>query len=257
MVKKILTNQEFSMSMITLKNISKSYRSDFKREKKIAVDNLSFEIGASESFGIIGVNGAGKSTSIKMIMGFIRPDKGNILVSGKKPSDPESRIKIGYLSENPYFYDNLTAEELLKFSCYSSGVDKKTARKKIENWLNRVGLYAERKQKLRTYSKGMTQRAGICFALVHDPDIVILDEPMSGLDPLGRKLVIDLIGDLKDKGKTVLFCSHILNDVERICDRVAIMDAGNLIGIFTKQDIVNSKGMEELFLNAIQDKQYG
>ncbi len=242
------------MIEIHVKNIFKTYVSEFKRQKKIAVNNFSFEIAASENFGIIGVNGAGKSTTFKMLMGFIKPDSGEILISGKNPLDPESRLKIGYLPENPYFYDNLTAEELLQFSSYASGIDKKTTQKRIETLLKRVGLYSVRKQKLRTYSKGMTQRAGICFALVHDPEIVILDEPMSGLDPLGRKLVIDLIGNLKDKGKTVLFCSHILNDVERICDRVAIMDAGNLIGIFTKQDILDNKGMEELFLKTIREK---
>jgi len=240
------------MIEIIIKNISKIYVSDFKREKKEAVKDFSLEIEASESLGIIGVNGAGKSTTIKMLMGFVTPDSGQILISGKMPSDPDSRLNIGYLPENPYFYDNLTAEELLKFSSYASGLDKQSAEHRIKSLLKRVGLYGVRKQKLRTYSKGMTQRAGICFALVHDPDIIILDEPMSGLDPLGRKMVIDLIGDLKKRGKTVLFCSHILNDVERICDRVAIMNAGSVLGIFSRQQILDSNGMEELFLKTLK-----
>lgn len=243
------------MIEILINNISKTYISDFKREKKTAVSNLSLEIEPGEIFGIIGRNGAGKSTTLKMIMGFIRPDKGKISINGKSPLNPESRINLGYLPENPYFYDNLTALELLEFSSYASGVDKNTAQQSIKTLLEKVGLINERKQKLRTYSKGMTQRAGICFALVHDPDIVILDEPMSGLDPLGRKMVIDLIQDLKKSGKTVLFCSHILNDVERICDRVAVMDQADLKGIYTKDQILDNQGMEELFLKIVQKKE--
>ncbi len=240
------------MTEILIKNISKTYISDFKRKKKTAVDNISLFIDKAEIFGIIGVNGAGKSTIIKMIMGFITPDSGRILVAGKPPSDPDSRLRIGYLPENPYFYDHLTARELLAFSCQASGLDKKTSDKQIETLLTQVGLGAEQNQKLRTFSKGMTQRAGICFALVHDPDIIILDEPMSGLDPLGRRMVIDLICDLKKKGKTVLFCSHILNDVERICDRVGIMDGGILKKIYTRHEIFETadavNNLEEIFL---------
>jgi len=243
------------MLEILIKNISKIYFSEFKRKKKIAVDTVSLSIDKAEVFGIIGVNGAGKSTIIKMIMGFIRPDSGQIFVSGKSPSDPDSRRRVGYLPENPYFYDNLTAREVLMFSCQASGLDKQTADKRIKILLKQVGLYDEQHQKLRTFSKGMTQRAGICFALVHDPDIIILDEPMSGLDPLGRKIVIDLIDDLKKRGKTVLFCSHILNDVERICDRVGIMDGGSLEKIYTKDEILETadavNNLEEIFLKTI------
>nr|WP_320013418.1 ABC transporter ATP-binding protein [uncultured Desulfobacter sp.] len=239
------------MKKISLQQVTKSYISDFKRRKKVAVENVGFEIKAGESFGIIGVNGAGKSTTLKIIMGFISPDSGVIAIDGKSPQDPSSRKNIGYLPENPYFYDNLSAEELLLFSSSASGVEKQTAKAQIKSLLTRVGLYDVRKARLRTYSKGMTQRAGICFSLVHDPDIVILDEPMSGLDPLGRKMVIDLIRELKSQGKTVLFCSHILNDVERICDRVAIMDAGHLLGVYSKQQIIDGGGMEALFLKVV------
>lgn len=240
------------MTKIRISDVSKTYRSDFRRVKKHTVKNISIEIEPSEVFGIIGRNGAGKSTTIKMIMGFIKPDKGEIIIDEKVPSDPDSRLDVGYLPENPYFYDNLTAEELLKFSSHSSGLNKQETKKRMDLLLNQVELYPVRKQKLRSFSKGMTQRAGICFALVHDPDIIILDEPMSGLDPFGRKMVIDLIIDLKKKGKTILFCSHILNDVERICDRVAIMDSGRMKGIFTKKQIIENNGMEELFLKMIR-----
>ena len=246
------------MVKIELNNISKTYVSEFRRRKKRAVDGVSLSIEPTDSFGIIGVNGAGKSTIIKMIMGFISPDSGRIRISGKPPSDPDSRCSIGYLPENPYFYDNLTPKELLMFSCRASGLDRKTAEHRIDLLLDQVGLRAEKDRKLRTFSKGMTQRAGICFALVHDPEIVILDEPMSGLDPLGRHMVIGLIQDLKKRGKTVLFCSHILNDVERICDRVGVMDSGNLKRIYTRKEILENDGpeasLEDLFLTTINRK---
>lgn len=222
-------------------------------KKKGAVTNLSLEIDSGEIFGVIGANGAGKSTVIKMIQGFIRPDKGEILIDNKNPFDPVSRLNMGYLPENPYFYTNLTALELLRFSTSASGVPKRLAEQRITSLLKTVDLYSFRKQRLKTFSKGMIQRAGICFALVHDPKVVVLDEPMSGLDPLGRKMVIDLIHTLRAQGKTILFCSHILNDVERICDRVAIMDKGCLKQIFTKQDL-GTKTMEEVFLSTIQEK---
>jgi len=244
------------MAIIFLENIYKSYRSDFTREKKIVVQDVSLSIEPGEIFGIIGVNGAGKSTIIKMIMGFITPDSGQILVSGTPPSDPDSRCRIGYLPENPYFYDNLTARELLVFSCQASGLDKKTSNQQIETLLKQVGLYPEQNQKLRTFSKGMIQRAGLCFALVHNPDIIILDEPMSGLDPLGRRIVIDIICDLKKREKTVLFCSHILNDVEQICDSVGIMDGGILKKIYTKSEILETadavNNLEKIFLKTLE-----
>ncbi|MCF6245778.1 MAG: ABC transporter ATP-binding protein [Desulfobacula sp.] len=251
------------MQEITLKNISKTFVSEFKRQKKKAVDDLSLSIPTAEIFGIIGVNGAGKSTTIKMILGFIRPDKGQIFVAGRDPSDPDSRLKVGYLPENPYFYDNLSARELLTFSTRTSGLGKKESNERIDLLLEKLGLTDVQHHKLRTYSKGMTQRAGICFSLVHDPDIIILDEPMSGLDPFGRRMVIDLIEHLKAQGKTVLFCSHILNDVERICDRVGIMDKGQLKKVLTREQIHQGtnksidytiNNMEEIFLQTICGK---
>ena len=241
------------MAIITLKNISKSYSSDFFKKKQKAVIDVSLSVEKGEIFGIIGVNGAGKSTIIKMIQGFIRPDRGKILIGKKEPSDPDSRLKMGYLPENPYFYSNLSVLELLKFSAKSSGINMKQAETSINKLLNIVDLSQNKKQKLKTFSKGMKQRTGICFALVHDPDIVVLDEPMSGLDPLGRKMVIDLILDLQKNGKTILFCSHILNDVERICNRIAVMDSGCLKTIFTTDEI-GMDSMEDLFLKTIQDK---
>ncbi len=239
------------MNPIEIQDISKTFVSDFSRKRKKAVRSVSLTVEEGESFGIIGVNGAGKSTTIKMIMGFVRPDSGSIFVSGRPPRDPASRIRVGYLPENPYFYDNLTAKELLTFSARGSGLDRKTAAANMDRLLEIVGLSQVKNQKVRTFSKGMTQRCGICFALVHDPDIIIFDEPMSGLDPYGRRMVIDLIQDLKDRGKTILFCSHILTDVERICDRVGIMDAGEMKKITTKAQILESADQVRVVTDAL------
>lgn len=235
------------------KNVSKSYTSGMFGKNR-AVDDFSLSVASGEIFGIVGPNGAGKSSILKMLLGFIRPDGGSITVFGNSPSDPESRARLGYLPENPYFYDHLSAEELLEFSASASGMPKSRVKARMDYLLNLVGLEKSKKKKLRSYSKGMTQRAGICFALVHDPDLVILDEPMSGLDPLGRKMVVDLILDLKKNGKTVLFCSHILSDVERICDRVAIMVSGRLKRVMEKKELVESEKMIRIYVDGETDQ---
>ena len=238
------------MSQINIDNVSKAFQTNIFKKKKPAVKNVSFNIHKGEVFGIIGLNGAGKSTIIKMISGFIRPDKGDIFVSGRQAYDPKSRLKMGFLSENPCFYNNLSVLELLQFSASSSNLRKNIAKQQITKLLNIVDLYDVRKHKLKTFSKGMIQRVGICFALVNDPEIIVMDEPMSGLDPLGRKMLADLIIKLKKQGKTILFCSHILSDIERICDRVAIMDKGSLKKIFNSSQI-SDNSMEKIFLNTI------
>ena len=217
--------------------ISKNYRSGWLRGEFKAVENVTLDIRQGEIFGVIGPNGAGKSTLIKMLMGFIRPTSGKITVLGCSPDDPGIRQRIGYLPENPYYYDHLTAEELLRFSARTSGMGRKDMDERIDYLLQEMSLSHARKRKLRGYSKGMTQRAGICFALVHDPQFVILDEPMSGLDPIGRRDVVNLVLDLKKRGKTVLFCSHILNDVQKLCDRMAIMDRGKLKTVMTSEEL--------------------
>ncbi|SDU60576.1 ABC transporter ATP-binding protein [Desulfobacula phenolica] len=223
---------------VVFDQVNKTFVSSFARKKVHAVVDLSLSVKTGEILGIVGPNGAGKSTLLKMLMGFIRHDSGTILIGDKRPSDPEARIQMGYLPENPYYYDHLSAEDLMKFSATTSGMVKQDIKPRIETLLKTLNLEHARKRRLRTYSKGMTQRAGICFALVHDPELIIFDEPMSGLDPLGRKLVVDMVLDLKKKGKTILFCSHILNDVERLCDRMAIMDKGHLKKILSKQELM-------------------
>ena len=248
---------------IQFNDVHKVFTSSFLRKKVRAVRGLNLAIESGEVIGIVGPNGAGKSTLLKMLMGFLQPDRGKISLLGSSPTNPEVRFQTGYLPENPYYYDHLSAEELMRFSARASGMGRQETETNIDRLLILMGLDHARKRRLRTYSKGMTQRAGICFALVHDPQVLILDEPMSGLDPIGRKQVVDLVLNLKKEGKTILFCSHILNDVERLCDRTAIMAQGRLLRIMTRQDLekqahaeIATKGhsntLERVFFDTIE-----
>ncbi|MCD4718363.1 MAG: ABC transporter ATP-binding protein [Desulfobacula sp.] len=236
---------------ILCNSVYKKFNMGLGKSHVTAVSNVSFEVNPGEVFGIVGPNGAGKSTLLKMFMGFIRPSSGVITLFGKSPSNPEARISLGYLPENPCFYEHLSAIELMKFSATVSGLSQKNIDEEILRLLRLMDIEHAGKRKLRGYSKGMVQRAGICFALIHDPDLIILDEPMSGLDPVGRKLLVDLILNLKQEGKTILFCSHILNDVERLCDRIAIMHSGELKTILTKQDLTEKGNQVTLTLKAV------
>ncbi|HEY6873439.1 MAG TPA: ABC transporter ATP-binding protein [Geobacteraceae bacterium] len=215
-------------TMIQLEHISKAFKEGIGSRRVQALQDLSLEIGAGEVFGFLGPNGAGKSTAIKILINLIFPDSGRALIAGKNAEDRDVRRIVGYLPENPYFYDYLTAEELLWFGGRASGMEKSEIRERTDLLLTKVNLDHARKRPLRTYSKGMVQRAGLALALIHDPQVVILDEPMSGLDPIGRKMVGDIILELKEAGKTVFFSSHILSDVERFCDRVGIIVGGKL-----------------------------
>ena len=214
--------------MIQIENAMKTFRSDLGAKPVQALKGLDLDVPAGKVFGYLGPNGAGKSTTIKLLLNLIYPDQGRVRIQGRDVSDCSLRKVVGYLPENPYFYDYLTAEELLIFGCKSSGVPKSDIPGRVAQLLDRVDLQAARKRPLRTYSKGMVQRAGLALALVHDPEVVILDEPMSGLDPVGRKMVGDLILDLKNQGKTVFFSSHILHDIERFCDQFGIIVGGTL-----------------------------
>ncbi|QAR32760.1 ABC transporter ATP-binding protein [Geovibrio thiophilus] len=205
-------------------------------KKKAAVDGISFEVKEGEIFALLGLNGAGKSTTIKTIMGFIRPTLGSVTVSSRN---------TGYLPENPYYYDYLTLKELLAFSLSSSDI-KDNAKERISRMAEKVGMAESLDRQLRTFSKGMVQRSGIAAALIHEPELVILDEPMSGLDPLGRRMVFDLITELKGKGATVLFCSHILSDVERLCDTAAIMNKGKIVRMLTKEELLLASEQAEV-----------
>ncbi len=209
-----------------------------------AVRDLGFEVRPGEIFGLLGPNGSGKTTTIKMMMGLIFPTAGTIEVFGESVPNLEVKRRVGYLPENPTFYDYLRADEFLELSARLCGVSKRTRRRRIRELLERVGLAEALNRPLRKFSKGMLQRIGLAQALIHDPDLVVLDEPLSGLDPLGRKEVRDLIGELRSQGKTVLFSSHILSDVEMICDRVGIVVRGRLRDIGKLSNLLSARVTE-------------
>ena len=230
------------MSDIFLSRVIKTYNPGLFKKKVRAVDDLTLQIRQGEVFGVIGPNGAGKSTTIRMLLGLIRPDAGEILFRDQPVAQANIHQAIGYLPENPYLYDHLTLIELLTFCGRTSGLDSDQIAQRSAELIARLDLQDAQKRPLRTFSKGMLQRAGICFALLHNPSIVILDEPMSGLDPVGRRMVFDLVMELKKQGKTIFFCSHILNDVERLCDRIGLMHKGRLIKEFAREDFLQNMG---------------
>lgn len=241
------------MTAIETKGISKTFKGDLRAKRVNALEGLEFEIAQGEVFGFLGPNGAGKSTAIKILLNLIYPDRGNACILGSDVKDKEVRRFVGYLPENPYFYDYLTAEELLWFGGRTSGLNKSAIAERTEMLLTRMNLTTARKRSLRTYSKGMVQRAGLAMALIHDPQVVILDEPMSGLDPIGRKMVGDLILELKSRGKTVFFSSHILTDIERFCDRAGIIVSGKLRCIDTLDNLLSGGNtLEKVFLHEVE-----
>jgi ABC-2 type transport system ATP-binding protein len=227
-------------SVIEIAGLNKSFKGHLGIGKTTAVASLDLEIREGEVFGLLGPNGAGKTTTLKMMLGLLRPDRGEVRLFGRPPSDPASRSRLGYLPENPYFYDHLTAAEFLDFYARLHGMPAAERREKISATLKRVGLGGRENIALRKCSKGMTQRVGLAQAIQHDPELVILDEPMSGLDPIGRREVRDLILSLRDAGKTVFFSSHILQDAEMICDRVAILEQGNLRSVGRLSEMIST-----------------
>ena len=235
---------------IEIENLTKDYPFGFLHlRKKRSLEGLTMTVEDGEVFGFLGPNGAGKSTTIKLLMSLIFPTAGSARILGKPISDIGMHRDIGYLPEQPYFYDYLTAAELLDY--FARFFDLKTAdrRERVERMLKKVGLETARKIQLRKYSKGMLQRVGLAQAILHDPKVVILDEPMSGLDPLGRREVRDIILELKREGRTILFSTHILSDAEMLCDRVGVIVGGKLRGVGAPDEIVGVKahGMEILF----------
>src|SRR5687767_2122922 len=218
------------MDAIRTEGLTKHYTVGFWRPRPyVALDGLTLEVGQGEVFGFLGPNGAGKTTTLKLLMQLIFPTSGRAEILGRPVGDVGVRRRIGYLPENPYFYDYLTAEELLEYFAGVFGYDGAERRRRASALLDDVGIGAERRLQLRKFSKGMLQRVGIAQALVNDPEVVILDEPMSGLDPLGRRDVRALILRLRDRGCTVFFSSHVLSDAEALCSRVAILARGRLV----------------------------
>ena len=199
---------------------------------------LSFSVGQGEIFGFLGPNGAGKTTTLKILLGLIRQTSGRAEVLGSPAGDVDVHRRIGFLPESPYFYDYLTAEEFLRFYGRLAGLDGVTLSQRVTALLETLSLTEARNRQLRKFSKGMLQRIGLAQALIHDPELVIFDEPMSGLDPLGRKEVRDLILHLREQGKTVFFSTHIIPDVETICDRVAVIVKGEVVAAGRVDDLV-------------------
>jgi len=218
------------MPIVEINNLTKDYEVGFWRKRKVHVlDGLSVNVEQGEIFGFLGANGAGKTTTLKLLMRLIFPTAGSARILGRDIADVRMHQQIGYLPENPYFYDYLTAREFLEYCGELFGLEKSTRAAKAKDLLYRVHLDEKRwDTQLRKFSKGMLQRVGLAQAIVNDPEIVFLDEPMSGLDPIGRREVRDLISELRHEGRTVFMCSHILSDIEVLCDRVAILKKGKL-----------------------------
>ncbi|HEY1424198.1 MAG TPA: ABC transporter ATP-binding protein [Candidatus Acidoferrum sp.] len=239
-----------SVHAIETENLSKEYPHGFLHlKRKTSLEGLTLHVEDGEVFGLLGPNGAGKSTTIKLLMGIIFPTSGNARILGKPVSDVAMHRDIGYLPEQPYFYDYLTAAEVLDYFARFHGYSATERQERVQKMLKKVGLETAGKIQLRKYSKGMLQRVGLAQAILHDPKLVILDEPMSGLDPLGRREVRDIILELKNAGKTILFSTHILPDAETLCDRVGVIAGGKLRGVGAPGTIVGMKpvGMEIVF----------
>ena len=237
------------MSAIEISGLSKDYQIGFWRKRPWrALDGLSLRVERGEVFGFLVHNGAGKTTTLKILTGLIFPTEGTATLLGKPLGRPETFLHLGYLPENPYFYDYLTAQELLDYFAGFFPLAPTERRRRRDAVLEQVGLSGFRHLPLRKFSKGMLQRLGIAQAVVHGPEIVLLDEPMSGLDPLGRRAVRDLIVQLKAEGKTVFFSTHILSDAEALCDRVAILTRGKLVGVGRISELLKPQGGYEAVL---------
>ncbi len=229
-----------SSPAIEIFGLTKDYPHGFWRKRmRRSLDNLTLQVEEGEVFGFLGPNGAGKTTTLKLLMGLIFPTSGSARIRGRSIEDVSMHREIGYLPEQPYFYDYLTARELLDYFARIFGYDAAERRKRVARFLDLVGLSQAADVQLRKFSKGMLQRAGIAQAILHDPQVVFLDEPMSGLDPVGRREVRDIILQLKREGRTVFFSTHILSDAEVLCDRVAVLVGGKLQGVGTPGETVS------------------
>jgi ABC-2 type transport system ATP-binding protein len=226
---------------IRIDNLQKKFRLGFIPKTRQILKGITFSVREGEIFGYLGPNGAGKTTTIKCLLDLIHPDAGTIEIFGRPHFSPRSRQTLGFLPENPYFYDYLTATEFLAFTADLFGLDRVEKEERIARLLKLVGLERAAGLPLRKFSRGMLQRAGLAQALINDPKLVILDEPLGGMDPLGRKEIRDIIVRFKDEGKTVFFTSHILQDIEMICDRVAIIVGGRIVKEGALRDLVSER----------------
>ena len=247
------------MIAIKIEGLCKSYKNGSPGAKKV-LDNLNLTINQGELFGLLGPNGAGKTTTLKLLTGLIFPTSGKIWIMDKEVTDLSLKKVIGFLPENPQFHRQLTAEEFLTYYGELFSLKRKVLQEKIDYLLQLVDLEKERKQSLNTFSRGMIQRIGIAQVLLNDPALVILDEPLAGLDPLGRKIVSTILHRMKHEGKTVVFSSHILNDAEHLCDRVAILVEGRLSTVDSVTNLLSAfpdktlSSLENIFIERIENE---
>jgi ABC-2 type transport system ATP-binding protein len=231
------------MLVVRFEHVAKSLPHGFWLRRKAVLRDVSLSVEQGEVYGFLGPNGAGKTTSLKCLLGLLKPDAGTVELFGRPGSDPEARTKLGYLPEHPYFYPHLTGRELVDYFGQLFGLPAKIRKERTDALIDRVGMTAKARQPIKQYSKGMLQRIGLAQALINEPELVILDEPMSGLDPIGRREVKDIILDLKAAGTTVFFSSHILADAEALCDRVGLLFDGR---------IVRESGVDELLEGRVE-----
>lgn len=232
--------------MIEVKNLSKTYN------EQLIVDDLSLVIPAGSIFGFLGPNGAGKTTTIKMLVGINKPDSGSIMINNRSPLNPKTRQEIGFMPEEPHFYDQLTGLEFLRFISHLFE-NKSQSISELEMILKKTGIYEARNKRIRDYSKGMKQRLGFGQTLVNDPKYIFLDEPLDGLDPIGRIELKAILEELKKEGKTIFFNSHILSDVENICDQIGVIHKGHLIYSGPVNEFKRDLSLEEQFVKTIKE----
>jgi len=237
-----------STPAVQIENISKTFPVPLRRQRVQAVKNLSLIVEPGQVYGLLGPNGCGKSTTLKILLGLVTPNSGRALVFGKDSREYRSRRDVGFLPENPYFHKFLTAAELLSFHGKICGLSGKKLTARIDELIDLVGLRDARDRRVGGFSKGMLQRIGLAQALVHDPGLVVLDEPTAGVDPAGSHQIRDLILDLKKRGKTILLTSHLLEQVQEICDRVGIMARGEMIREGPLEDLVRVKNQTEFVI---------
>jgi ABC-2 type transport system ATP-binding protein len=228
------------LSPLSIVSLRKTYRDPMTLKPFTAVSDVTFELRRGEIFGLLGPNGAGKTTTIKLVLGLARPTSGTVLIDGRDPSDPNARRRLGYLPENPCFYDHLNAAEYLELVGELFGLDPSVRLRRSGGLMERLGLTPHGKKPLRKYSKGMTQRLGLVQALLNEPTLLVLDEPMSGLDPIGRAEVKQILREERSRGVTILLSSHVLAETESICDRVGILQSGRLLEVGSIPDLVRT-----------------
>jgi ABC-2 type transport system ATP-binding protein len=240
--------------VIQTRNLSKVYRDFWGRKKVQALNSLSLEVNRGEVFGLLGPNGSGKTTTLKLLLGLLFPSEGEVSILGKPAVDVTKNQRIGYLPEESYLYRFLNAEETLDFYGRLFNMPAAERRERSRQLIERVGLQHARRRQLKEYSKGMTRRIGLAQALINNPDLILLDEPTSGLDPMGSRDMKDLIQKLKDEGKTVVMCSHLLADVQDVCDRIAILDRGELKVLGKVQDLLKDHGVTQIKTSRLSEE---